>query len=160
MVLVFVADCHKWPATYEVAGAYPRRPGVGDLMLAVEDAAIAAQNAVTAAWSYGLGSCYIGDVMERCDETRDLLHLPEHVFPAVMLVLGYPTAQQKARVGTGMTRSSRTARRPDAGACVPRAVRVLTLRPLAVRCTTCPTLQPEKAEVRLASELGQHSLVY
>jgi nitroreductase len=97
MVLVFVADCHKWPATYEVAGAHPRRPGVDDLMLAVEDAAIAAQNAVTAAWPYGLGSCYIGDVMERCDEMRDLLHLPEHAFPAVMLVLGYPTAQQKAR---------------------------------------------------------------
>ncbi|MCH3968185.1 MAG: nitroreductase family protein [Atopobiaceae bacterium] len=97
MVLILVADCHKWPATYEVAGACPRQPGVGDLMLAVEDAAIAAQNVVTAAWSYGLGSCYVGDVMERCDEMRDLLHLPEHTFPAVMLVLGYPTAQQQAR---------------------------------------------------------------
>ena len=31
-------------------------------MLAVTDAAIAAQNAVVAAESFGIGSCYIGDI--------------------------------------------------------------------------------------------------
>ena len=39
------------------AGCTPRRPGAGDLLLAVDDAVIAAQNAVTAAESLGLGSC-------------------------------------------------------------------------------------------------------
>ena len=66
-------------------------------MLAASDAAIAAQNAVTAAWSLGVGSCYIGDVMERCEEHREMLNLPPHVFPAAMLVLGYPTEQQALR---------------------------------------------------------------
>ena len=33
-------------------------PGVGDLMLAVTDTAIAAQNAVVAAESFGIGSLY------------------------------------------------------------------------------------------------------
>ena len=28
---------------------------------------------------------------------RQLLHLPEYVFPAAMLVFGYPTAQQRER---------------------------------------------------------------
>ena len=67
-------------------------------MLAVTDAAIAAQNAVVAAESFGIGSCYIGDIMENCDTQRSLLHLPDYVFPAVMLVFGWPTQQQKDRV--------------------------------------------------------------
>lgn len=33
-------------------------------MLAITDTAIAAQNAVVAAESLGIGSCYIGDIME------------------------------------------------------------------------------------------------
>ena len=66
-------------------------------MLAVEDAIIAAQNAVVAAESLGIGSCYIGDIMEQCETHRELLQLPEYVFPAGMLVFGYPTEQQKTR---------------------------------------------------------------
>ena len=97
MVLVFCADCCKWYDAYAEADCSPRAPGVGDLMLAVTDTAIAAQNAVTAAWSLGIGSCYIGDIMERCEEHREILDLPEYVFPAAMLVFGYPTAQQRER---------------------------------------------------------------
>lgn len=97
VVLIFCADCRKWFDAYVEAGCSPRRPGPGDLMLAVEDAAIAAQNAVTAAESLGLGSCYIGDIMERYETHRELLRLPPWVFPAVMLVMGRPTQQQKDR---------------------------------------------------------------
>lgn len=97
MVLVFCADCKKWYDAYEEAGCTPRLPGVGDLMLAVTDTAIAAQNAVVAAESLGIGSCYIGDIMENCEEQRSILQLPEYVFPAVMLVFGWPTEQQKQR---------------------------------------------------------------
>lgn len=98
MVLVFCADCRKWYDAFLSAGCEPRLPGVGDLLLAVSDANIAAQNAVTAAESLGIGSCYIGDIMENCEAQRALLHLPQYVFPAVMLVFGYPTAQQKERI--------------------------------------------------------------
>jgi len=63
----------------------------------VSDANIAAQNAVTAAESLGIGSCYIGDIMEQREEHRTLLSLPDCVFPAAMLVFGYPTQQQKER---------------------------------------------------------------
>lgn len=98
MVLIFCADCQKWYDAYEAGNCEPRKPGAGDLMLAVTDAAIAAQNAVTAAWSLGIGSCYIGDVMERCETHRELLNLPPWVFPAAMVVFGYPTQQQRRRV--------------------------------------------------------------
>ena len=60
-------------------------------------ATIAAQNAVVAAESLGIGSCYIGDIMENCEAHRELLHLPKYVFPCCMLVFGFPTQQQIQR---------------------------------------------------------------
>lgn len=97
MVLIFCADCQKWYDGFKEAGCKPRLPGVGDLLLAVSDTNIAAQNAVTAAESLGIGSCYIGDIMENCEQHREMLNLPPYVFPAAMLVFGYPTEQQKER---------------------------------------------------------------
>ena len=97
MVLIFLADCRKWYNAFQAAGCTPRRPGAGDLLLAVSDANIAAQNAVAAAESLGIGSCYIGDIMENCEIHRRMLHLPAYVFPAAMLVFGYPTRQQLER---------------------------------------------------------------
>ncbi len=97
LVLIFLADCRKWYNAFLSTGCAPRQPGAGDLLLAVSDANIAAQNAVTAAESMGVGSCYIGDIMENCETHRRMLHLPSYVFPAAMLVFGYPTQQQKDR---------------------------------------------------------------
>lgn len=97
IVLIFCADCQKWYDAFVYGGCEPRLPRAGDLMLAVTDCAIAAQNAVTAADSLGLGSCYIGDVMEQCEIHRQMLNLPNYVFPAVMLVIGEPTQQQLER---------------------------------------------------------------
>lgn len=97
MVLVFCADCKKWYDAFLDCGCEPRNPGIGDLLLAVSDTNIAAQNAVTAAQSLGIGSCYIGDIMENCEAQRELLGLPRYVFPAAMVVFGYPTDQQIAR---------------------------------------------------------------
>ena len=97
LVLVFCADCLKWYRAFQGAGCQPRKPGVGDLLLAVSDANIAAQNAVTAAEALGIGSCYIGDIMENRETQRDILCLPRYVFPAAMVVFGYPTGQQMER---------------------------------------------------------------
>ena len=97
LVLIFCADCKKWHDAFAAAGCAPRAPGVGDLALAISDATIAAQNAVVAAQSLGIGSCYIGDIMENCEAHRDLLNLPQYVFPCCMLVFGWPTQQQLDR---------------------------------------------------------------
>ena len=97
LVLIFCADCKKWYDGFRTAGCQPRDPGSGDLLLAVSDAVIAAQNAVVAAQSLGIGSCYIGDIMENAELHRRMLNLPPYVFPAAMLVFGYPTAQQLRR---------------------------------------------------------------
>lgn len=97
LVLVFCADCRKWYEAFKAFDCQPRDPGVGDLMLAISDTNIAAQNAVVAAHSLGIGSCYIGDIMENAETQRKLLNLPEYVFPAAMLVFGYPAQSQLER---------------------------------------------------------------
>lgn len=97
MMLIFCADCQKWYDAYADVGCSPRKPGKGDFLLAAEDALIAAENTVAAAESLGIGSCYIGDIMENYEYHRDLLRLPEYVFPAALLVYGYPTEPQLRR---------------------------------------------------------------
>lgn len=97
LVFVFLADCRRWLDAYQEAGLKPREPGVGDILLAIQDAMIAAQNAVVAAESFGLGSCYIGDILENVEEHKRLFHLDDYVIPITMLVMGYPTKQQQER---------------------------------------------------------------
>lgn len=97
MVLIFCADFQKWYDLFNDTNCNPRKPGVGDLLLATTDATIAAQNAVVAAESLGIGSCYIGDILEQHDLHQQLLHLPQYVVPVCMLVLGYPTSEHYKR---------------------------------------------------------------
>lgn len=96
-VFIFCADCQKWLEGYRSVGLEPRSPRLGDALLAMTDAVIAAQNVVVAAQALGLGSCYIGDILENEERVRELLGLPEFVFPAAMLVIGRPTQQQLER---------------------------------------------------------------
>jgi FMN reductase (NADPH)/FMN reductase [NAD(P)H] len=84
----------------EQEGKAMRTPEEGDLFLACCDALIAAQTAVVAAESLGLGSCYIGDIMENYEEHRELFDLPQYVFPICLLCFGYPTRQQRERALT------------------------------------------------------------
>ncbi len=97
VVLVFLADCARWPQVYREAGCQPRSAGAGDLLLAVADACIAAQNVVIAAESLGLASCYIGDILENKEQVCQELELPEGVVPAAMLVIGWPARSQQQR---------------------------------------------------------------
>ena len=68
------------------------------MLLSAQDCLIAAQNAVVAAESMGIGSCYIGDIMENYETNRDLFNLPHYALPFAMLVFGKPTQQQKDRM--------------------------------------------------------------
>ena len=97
VVLVFCADYRRWYDVFCAHVEQVRKPDMGDLFLAQADTLIAAQNAVVAAHSLGLGSCYIGDITEHFEFHRELLNLPKYVVPAAMLVMGYPTQQQKNR---------------------------------------------------------------
>lgn len=97
MVLIFLADYQRWYDSFCFEDCNPRTPGEGDILLASADALIAAQNTVVAAESLGIGSCYIGDVIEKCETVRELLELPDYVLPSAMVVYGYPEESQKRR---------------------------------------------------------------
>lgn len=69
----------------------PQFPDLSDLLLGSEDAMCAAQNSVLAAESIGVGSCYIGDIMEQYEIHKKLFHLQPLTFPLAMVVFGeYP----------------------------------------------------------------------
>jgi FMN reductase (NADPH)/FMN reductase [NAD(P)H] len=98
-VLVFVADMQRWMDLFAASdvrslAVFEHRdaPGLGDLMMACSDALIAAQTAVIAAESLGIGSCYIGDVLENAEIHAGLLGLPNHTLPVAMVCFGRPMA--------------------------------------------------------------------
>ena len=65
------------------------KPQEADLLLANCDALIAAQNSVIAAESLGIGSCYIGDIVENIEVHKEMFNLPEYVFPTIMVCYGH-----------------------------------------------------------------------
>lgn len=101
VLLLFAADQHKWFDYYQKNGVKEfcnahadqgycfEAPQESDLFLACEDTMIAAQNAVIAAESLGIGSCYIGDIVENYEYHQELFGLPEYVFPIALLCLGH-----------------------------------------------------------------------
>ena len=109
LVLVFLADYQRWYDYFKFAGVETHllkggeemvRPAEGDLMLACCDALIAAQTAVLAAESLGLGSCYIGDILENYEIHKEMFELPPFAIPIGMLCIGYPTEEERQREQT------------------------------------------------------------
>ncbi len=103
-ILLFLADYQRWMDLYEAAGCEgraaelgitPRTPAEGDLVLALMDALIAAQTAAIAAEALGIGSCYIGDIVENAEEHQTMFNLPRYTFPAALLCFGRPSSTPK-----------------------------------------------------------------
>ncbi|MFX1499185.1 MAG: nitroreductase family protein [Promethearchaeota archaeon] len=104
LVLIFLADMQRWWDYFNVCGVKDlcdemeldfETPQESDLLLASCDALIAAQNAVITAEALGIGSCYIGDIMENIEIHRELLNLPKWVFPITMVCFGYPKGDKE-----------------------------------------------------------------
>lgn len=104
LVLIFLADMQRWYDFYASSGVKKlcekknltyRTPQESDLLIASCDALIAAQNSVIAAESLGIGSCYIGDIMENIEIHREMFNLPKWVFPITLLCFGYPKSKNK-----------------------------------------------------------------
>ncbi|MHA2002813.1 MAG: nitroreductase family protein [Candidatus Thorarchaeota archaeon] len=109
LVLLFLADMQRWYDFFKHSSVpeYCKdnkveymTPQESDLLLACCDALIAAQNAVIAAESLGIGSCYIGDIMENIEIHREMFDLPRWVFPITLLCFGYPLEGRKEREKT------------------------------------------------------------
>jgi nitroreductase len=105
-VLLFLADYQRWMDIYTYSGVEARcrelglpfrTPQAGDLMLACCDTLIAAQTAVIAAESLGIGSCYVGDILEQYEVHRQMFNLPRYVLPLTLVCFGRPASPDVPR---------------------------------------------------------------
>jgi nitroreductase len=95
-----------WLADLARLGEIGRRKGVPTeglqfletLFIGIIDAALAAQNAVIALESLGLGSVYIGALRNRPVEVAELLGLPSNVLAVFGLCVGYPDPSRPADI--------------------------------------------------------------
>lgn len=98
--LVFCADLHR----LEHACRMHQTDMVGEytesFIMATVDTALAAQNAMIAAESLGLGGVYIGGIRNHPEKVSEMLMLPNYVYPVFGMALGYPDQdpEQKPRL--------------------------------------------------------------
>ncbi len=88
--LFFCVDTHRMNRWAELQGGTPHFQGVGVLWVALRAVYTAAQNAVIAAESLGLGSQYVQEIVWQPYTTLQFFSLPKGVLPAAMLLLGHP----------------------------------------------------------------------
>lgn len=102
--LVWCADLYRLSkASGQQAGSEPTEAEayytdtVENFIVATVDTALAAQNAVIAAESLGLGAVYIGGLRNNIEQVSELLRLPELVYPLFGMCLGVPAQSPMTR---------------------------------------------------------------
>lgn len=107
---VWCADLHRSAVACEMAGGEFSAGMTEHFMIATIDCALAAQNAVVAAESLGLGICYIGGIRNDPQTVTDLLELPDQVYPVFGLCLGWPAQdpERKPRLPLSVTLKEET----------------------------------------------------
>ncbi|MEZ5650425.1 MAG: nitroreductase family protein [Burkholderiaceae bacterium] len=99
LFLLFVADLSRLDRVAarlgEEAGA---NPFLEMFIVALVDAALAAQNAVIAAESMGLGTVYIGGMRNQPEAVRDEVGLPPRAFVSFGLCVGWPDSARPAAI--------------------------------------------------------------
>lgn len=89
-LFVFVVDLHRNAVIRERAGADLEPLERTTLFIqGVEDTLIAAQNVVVAAESLGLGTTFLGSIVNEPRLVIEALRLPERTFPLVGLLVGH-----------------------------------------------------------------------
>jgi nitroreductase len=99
LFLVWLADLSRISRVAEREGVELQAlPYIESLLLGTIDAALAAQNAVVALESMGLGSVYIGAIRNDIEGVAKELNLPAQVYPVFGMCVGYPDAERPAQV--------------------------------------------------------------
>ncbi|WP_235210619.1 NADPH-dependent oxidoreductase [Caballeronia sordidicola] len=99
LLLVWLADLARLEAVAASASVKPEGLHyLETLLVGVIDAALAAQNAVVALESLGLGSVYIGAIRNAPVQVAAELGLPAHVLPVFGLCVGYADETRPAQV--------------------------------------------------------------
>ena len=97
VLLTFLADWRRMIRWCELSDARPGYDNFLSFLAAFADALIAAQTAALAAEAHGLGICYMGTTICATSDLIEFFELPEHVFPATTLVVGWPAEDPDLR---------------------------------------------------------------
>lgn len=89
-VFLMCADYNRLKHAGEIQGEKIIFDQVENLLVAVTDVGLLAQNLALAAESKGYGICYIGGVRNNMEAISELVGLPEGVFPVYGLTVGVP----------------------------------------------------------------------
>lgn len=96
--LIFIADLHRSHLCSQAYdGTFAAAAHSDNLITAVTDASLAAQNAVIAAESLGYGTCYIGGIRTVAAQIIELLNLPKNTFPLFGLCIGTPDIEMRVK---------------------------------------------------------------
>ncbi|WP_077623321.1 oxygen-insensitive NADPH nitroreductase [Sediminibacillus massiliensis] len=97
---VFVMDFYRHAVISEQNGSAFEVEEIENLLVGSVDTALAAENFLLAARSYGLGGVMIGGIRNEAAEVAKLLKLPKWTVPVMGMCIGYPDQQpwQKPRM--------------------------------------------------------------
>ncbi len=95
--LAWCADLARLDRACRLRGYDQVTEHVESFLVAAIDASLAAQNAMLAAESLGLGACYVGALRNHPQEVIDLLRLPRLVFPLFGMALGWPAKEARTK---------------------------------------------------------------
>ncbi len=103
----FIADLHRLEQVARDAGEDPDALDYNEFyMMAVVDAALAAERMVCAAESIGLGICYIGALRNDPEGVKKALNLPLRTFGVFGLCIGWPADEARAEIKPRLSPSS------------------------------------------------------
>ena len=89
--LLFCIDWHRIKRWAELEFApFTATSSFRHFWISFQDTIICAQNICTAADAFGLGSVYIGTIVDFFPAIKEMFELPAGVFPVVLLCMGYP----------------------------------------------------------------------
>lgn len=99
LFLVWLADLARAAQVAEQSGVVLEAlPYLEGLLLGTIDVALAAQNAVVALESLGLGCVYIGGIRNDIEAVASELALPPQVYPVFGMCIGYPRPDNPGRI--------------------------------------------------------------
>lgn len=94
---IILCDLHRMEKIMEARGWEREASNIHSILFGLQDATYMAQNMVTAAESLGMGSCFIGAAPYMSEKLRENCNIPDHVFPVVILSMGFPAENPPVR---------------------------------------------------------------
>lgn len=97
-LLIFIVDLYRNAQIAKEKDGYEESArDMDNFFSSFTDACLMAQNIVNAAESLGLGTVYLGSILNDSEKITEILKLPELTFPVIGLGIGYPNQEPQLK---------------------------------------------------------------